>query len=82
MWLLGHLYGGVSASKTSIMGGFPEDRKQQMVKCSSEGNIIHEELQRNFGTQSPALSIVGIRIHATNVKQDQVSAMSPLPPAR
>lgn len=40
MWLLGHLYGGVNASKTAIMGGFPEDRNQQMVKYSNEGNIF------------------------------------------
>lgn len=97
MWLPGHLYSSLNASKTAIMGVFPEDHHQQMVKYSSEDNIILEELQRNIktnsqllsiylltgvlGTRSPALSVTRIRIHATNVKQGQLSAVSRLPPA-
>lgn len=35
-----------------------------------------------FGTWSPALSMAQIRIHATNVKQGQLSGVSWLPPVR
>lgn len=51
MWLLWKHYGGLNASKTAIMGRFLAQlwvTNEQTLKYSSEGNIIHKELQGNL----------------------------------